>query len=104
MVVRKAEVVPFECVVRGYLSGSGWKEYRAGGTVCGVPLPDGLVESDEIEPIFTPATKAETGPRRERLVRRAWRGRSAASSAEALRSTSLEVYREAAAHAPGPGG
>ena len=63
MVVRKARVVPFECVVRGYLSGSAWKEYRASGTVCGITLPSGLVESQAIEPIFTPATKAETRPR-----------------------------------------
>src|SRR3712207_4520834 len=61
MLVRKARVVPFECVVRGYLSGNGWKEYRASGSVCGIALPKGLVESDRIEPIFTPATKAETG-------------------------------------------
>ena len=61
MLVRKARVVPFECVVRGYLSGSGWKEYRSSGTVCGITLPSGLVESERIEPIFTPATKAETG-------------------------------------------
>ena len=61
MLARKARVVPFECVVRGYLSGSGWKEYRAGGSVCGLRLPAGLVESDRIEPIFTPATKAESG-------------------------------------------
>ena len=61
MVVRKARVVPFECVVRGYLSGSAWKEYRASGSVCGIKLASGLVESQAIEPIFTPATKAETG-------------------------------------------
>jgi phosphoribosylaminoimidazole-succinocarboxamide synthase len=62
MVVRKADVIPFECVVRGYLSGSGWKEYRAGGTVCGERLPAGLTESDRLNPpIFTPATKAESG-------------------------------------------
>ncbi|MCA1685008.1 MAG: phosphoribosylaminoimidazolesuccinocarboxamide synthase [Planctomycetia bacterium] len=61
MVVRKTEVVPFECVVRGYLSGSAWKEYRAHGTVCGQPLPPGLVESDRIDPLFTPATKATSG-------------------------------------------
>ena len=53
MVVKKADVIPFECVVRGYLSGSAWREYRASGTVCGIPLPPGLVESDRIEPIFT---------------------------------------------------
>jgi phosphoribosylaminoimidazole-succinocarboxamide synthase len=62
MLVRRAEMFPIECVARGYLSGSGWKEYRAAGTVCGIPLPDGLRESDRLpEPIFTPATKAETG-------------------------------------------
>jgi phosphoribosylaminoimidazole-succinocarboxamide synthase len=62
MYVKRAEVVPVECVARGYLSGSGWKEYRTSGSVCGVPLPDGLVESDRLpEPIFTPTTKAATG-------------------------------------------
>jgi phosphoribosylaminoimidazole-succinocarboxamide synthase len=60
--VRKAKVVPMECVARGYLSGSGWAQYRATGAVCGVPLPGGLVESDRLpEPIFTPTSKAETG-------------------------------------------
>ncbi len=59
---RKTEVVPIECVVRGYLAGSGWKEYQQSGAVCGIRLPDGLVESDRLpEPIFTPSTKAETG-------------------------------------------
>ncbi|HTG46878.1 MAG TPA: phosphoribosylaminoimidazolesuccinocarboxamide synthase [Actinomycetota bacterium] len=62
MVVRRAQVIPIECVVRGYLSGSGWAQYRAGGAVCGVPLPAGLVESDRLpEPIFTPTTKADAG-------------------------------------------
>jgi phosphoribosylaminoimidazole-succinocarboxamide synthase len=62
MIVKKASVVPFECVARGYLAGSGWKEYRSHGTVCGVPLPAGLRESEKLpEPIFTPATKAESG-------------------------------------------
>ncbi len=65
MLVRKAAVVPFECVVRGYLAGSGWKEYRRSGTVCGIPLPAGLQRKRTLpEPIFTPATKAESGPRR----------------------------------------
>jgi len=60
--VRRANVVPMECVVRGYLSGSGWSQYTAGGEVCGIPLPSGLVESDRLpEPIFTPTTKAATG-------------------------------------------
>src|SRR5438270_2538380 len=62
MLVRKTEVIPVECVARGYLAGSGWKEYRRGGTVCGIPLPPGLREADKLpEPIFTPATKAEHG-------------------------------------------
>jgi phosphoribosylaminoimidazole-succinocarboxamide synthase len=62
MVVRKTEPIPIECVARGYLSGSGWKEYRATGTVCGVPLPGGLRESERLPaPIFTPATKAASG-------------------------------------------
>ena len=62
MLVKRAEVVPIECVARGYLSGSGWKEYRATGRVCGIELPSGLVESDRLpEPIFTPATKAAEG-------------------------------------------
>jgi len=62
MHVRKAEMIPVECVARGYLAGSGWKEYKADGTVCGIPLPEGLEESAELpEPIFTPATKAQTG-------------------------------------------
>jgi len=62
MIVRKARPLPIECVVRGYLAGSGWKEYRAQQTVCGIRLPPGLTESSELpEPIFTPATKAETG-------------------------------------------
>jgi phosphoribosylaminoimidazole-succinocarboxamide synthase len=62
MLVRKATVVPMECVARGYLAGSGWAQYRTTGAVCGVPLPDGLIESDRLpEPIFTPTSKAEAG-------------------------------------------
>ena len=62
MIVRKAQVVPIECVVRGYLDGSGWKEYKAGGQVCGISLPPGLVQCSELpQPIFTPATKEESG-------------------------------------------
>ena len=62
MLVRRLEMVPFECVARGYLVGSGWKDYQATGAVCGIPLPPGLRQADRLpEPIFTPATKAETG-------------------------------------------
>jgi phosphoribosylaminoimidazole-succinocarboxamide synthase len=98
MLVRKARVVPFECVVRGYLSGSGWKEYRSSGTVCGIKLPSGLMESDRIEPIFTPATKAETG-HDENVSFETMAGAVGKEIAGTLQSMSLEVYRIAAAHA-----
>jgi phosphoribosylaminoimidazole-succinocarboxamide synthase len=96
MLVKKARVVPFECVVRGYLSGSGWKEYRESGSVCAIGLPKGLVESDRLEaPIFTPATKAELGTHDlnvpfERMVQDL-----GAELAERLRDLSLKVYRRA---------
>ena len=62
MLVRKAEPLPVECVVRGYITGSAWKEYRDAGTLAGEPLPEGLIEAQELDPpIFSPATKAETG-------------------------------------------
>ncbi|HYG97471.1 MAG TPA: phosphoribosylaminoimidazolesuccinocarboxamide synthase, partial [Solirubrobacterales bacterium] len=68
MRVKKLVMYPVECVVRGYLSGSGWKEYKEGGAVCGIELPGGLVESDQLpEPIFTPATKAEVGDHDENV-------------------------------------
>jgi phosphoribosylaminoimidazole-succinocarboxamide synthase len=102
MLVRKARVVPFECVVRGYLSGSGWKEYRSSGTVCGIKLPSGLVESDRIEPIFTPATKAETG-HDENVSFETMAGAVGKDVALTLQSMSLEVYRIAAARAMGCG-
>ena len=98
MLVRKARVVPFECVVRGYLAGSGWKEYRATGSVCGVRLPEGLVESDRIDPIFTPATKAATG-HDENVSFDVMASAVGTEIAGTLRSLSLEVYRGAAAHA-----
>jgi phosphoribosylaminoimidazole-succinocarboxamide synthase len=98
MLVRKARVVPFECVVRGYLSGSGWKEYRSTGAVCGITLPPGLVESAQIDPIFTPATKAETG-HDENVSFVTMADAVGKEIAETLQSRSLEVYRTAAAHA-----
>lgn len=99
MLVRKTEVVPIECVVRGYLSGSGWKEYRNNGTVCGIKLPAGLRESDRLpEPIFTPATKAESGHDEnisfEEMVRLV-----GSATAEELRTRSLDVYRRGAEYA-----
>jgi phosphoribosylaminoimidazole-succinocarboxamide synthase len=90
---RKTEVVPIECVVRGYLSGSGWKEYQRDGTVCGIRLPEGLTESDRLpEPIFTPATKAEEGHDEnisfERMVEIIGR-----DTAEELRRRSLDIFQ-----------
>ena len=98
MVVRKARVVPFECVVRGYLSGSAWKEYRASGSVCGIKLASGLIESQAIEPIFTPATKAQTG--HDENVSFDVMARSIGKEvAKTLQWKSLEVYRIATIHA-----
>jgi phosphoribosylaminoimidazole-succinocarboxamide synthase len=99
----KLEMMPIECVARGYLSGSGWKEYRQSGTVCGIELPSGLVESDRLpEPIFTPATKAETGhdinipfEEAERIV--------GAEMARRLRDRTLQLYDAASDYARGRG-
>jgi phosphoribosylaminoimidazole-succinocarboxamide synthase len=99
MVVRKTQVVPIECVVRGYLSGSGWKEYREHGTVCGLRLPAGLRESDRLpEPIFTPATKAESG-HDENISFERMTADVGAATAEELRRRSLDVYRRGADYA-----
>ena len=98
MVARKARVVPFECVVRGYLAGSGWKEYRESGTICGITLRPGLVQSDRIEPIFTPATKAQTG-HDENVSFETMASAVGTEVAGTLQSMSLEVYRIAAEHA-----
>lgn len=97
--VRKTRVLPIECVVRGYLSGSGWKEYQRSGTVCGLKLPGGLSESAELpEPIFTPSTKAETGHDEnipmERVVETVGK-----ELAEELRRRSLDIYCRGAAYA-----
>jgi phosphoribosylaminoimidazole-succinocarboxamide synthase len=103
VLVRKARVVPVECVVRGYLAGSGWKEYQAGGAVCGVALPPGLRQSERLpEPIFTPATKEESGHDQnipfERMVEIA-----GPAAAEELRRRSVDIYRRAAEYARGRG-
>jgi phosphoribosylaminoimidazole-succinocarboxamide synthase len=99
MLVRKADVVPIECVVRGYLAGSGWKEYRQSGAVCGIRLPDGLRESEQLpEPIFTPATKEESG----HDINIAWSRMVEITGlpiAQELRSRSLDIYRRAADYA-----
>jgi phosphoribosylaminoimidazole-succinocarboxamide synthase len=99
MLVMRAEMVPVECVVRGYISGSAWKEYKATGKVCGIELPKGLKESDKLpEPIFTPSTKATTGHDEniafEEMVRVVGRERS-----EKLRDITLKIYSKAADYA-----
>jgi phosphoribosylaminoimidazole-succinocarboxamide synthase len=99
MLVEKLKMLPVECVVRGYISGSGWADYRRSGAICGIPLPKGLRESDCLpEPLFTPSTKAETGHDEnipfadvEKLVGR--------ERAQEIREKTLEVYRSAVEHA-----
>jgi phosphoribosylaminoimidazole-succinocarboxamide synthase len=99
--VRKLEMYPVECVVRGYLSGSGWREYRESGSVCGIELPAGLRESDRLpEPIFTPATKAEAGDHDENIdFERAADLIGSRPLMEDLRRISIELYRRAVGHA-----
>ena len=99
MLVRKTQPLPIECVVRGYLSGSGWKEYQATGKVCGIALPSGLRESDKLpEPIFTPATKATSGHDENISFERASEliGKPLA---EKVRAISIEIYNRASAYA-----
>ena len=99
MIVKKAEMFPVECVARGYLSGSGWKEYKETGAVCGIKLPAGLSESDAVpEPIFTPATKAQSGhdinisfDETSRMI--------GESTSRTLKELTLKLYTQAAAHA-----
>jgi phosphoribosylaminoimidazole-succinocarboxamide synthase len=99
MLVTRAEMVPIECVVRGYISGSAWKEYQQSGSVCGIKLPSGLCESDKLpEPIFTPATKAASGHDENisfaDMIKRAGREES-----ERLRDLSIRIYTQAANYA-----
>jgi phosphoribosylaminoimidazole-succinocarboxamide synthase len=101
MLVEKLEMVPVECVVRGYITGSGWKDYQATGAVCGIELPAGLRESDQLpEPIFTPATKAEVGDHDENVdFDRAAEIVGDRELLEELRRLSIAVYRRGADHA-----
>jgi phosphoribosylaminoimidazole-succinocarboxamide synthase len=96
MLVRKCQPLPVECIVRGYLSGSGWAEYRQGGAIGGLPLPPGLVESQKLpEPLFTPSTKAELGTHDENISFTAMAGRIGAELAAKVRDLSLALYRRA---------
>lgn len=104
MLVVKTDVLPIECVVRGYLSGSGWEEYKKTGKVCGVPLPKGLLESSKLEePIFTPATKAEIGLHDENIAFEKVEKIVGKDLAKRLRSLSLAVYKKARDFAEGRG-
>ena len=95
MLVKKASPIPVECIVRGYLSGSGWAEYKQSGTVCGIALPRGLQESSRLDyPIFTPSTKAEEGHDRN-ISFEETEGIVGAERAEQLRETSLKIYAKA---------
>lgn len=99
MIVRKARMIEVECVARGYLSGSGWKEYQTTGSVCGIALPGGLKESDRLpEPLFTPATKATSG-HDINVSFETMAGMAGGELAERLRRLTLEIYRRAAAYA-----
>ncbi|MDY6970748.1 MAG: phosphoribosylaminoimidazolesuccinocarboxamide synthase [Thermodesulfobacteriota bacterium] len=93
MLVKKATPLPVECIVRGYLSGSGWKEYQANGSICGIPLAEGLRESDMLpEPIFTPSTKAEDGMHDENISFETVVDMLGRETAEEVRSLSLRIY------------
>jgi phosphoribosylaminoimidazole-succinocarboxamide synthase len=101
LVVRRLDMLPVECVVRGYITGSGWKDYQANGAVCGIELPDGLRESEQLpEPIFTPATKADVGDHDENIdFDRAAEILGDRPLLEELRRLSIEIYSHAAEHA-----
>jgi len=103
MLVKRAEMVPIECVARGYLAGSGWKEYRTNGMVCGIPLPKGLRESDRLpEPIFTPATKAQTG-HDENISFERMASIVGSDVSKRLRDLTLDIYTKAARYAESRG-
>ncbi|MGH7456571.1 MAG: phosphoribosylaminoimidazolesuccinocarboxamide synthase [bacterium] len=98
MLIKKTAPLPVECVVRGYLSGSGWNEYKAAGAVCGIKLPEGLIESQKLpEPIFTPATKAEMGAHDENITFQRAAVLVGVGVAQEMREKSLRIYQRAAA-------
>lgn len=96
MLVKKAELVPLECIVRGYISGSGWNEYKKNGTVCNIPLPANLAESEKLpEPIFTPSTKAEIGDHDENISEEKAKEIVGIDIYEKLKTKTLEIYNKA---------
>jgi phosphoribosylaminoimidazole-succinocarboxamide synthase len=104
MLVKRAKMFPVECVVRGYLSGSGWKDYQQTGAICGIKLPAGLRESDPLpEPIFTPAAKINTGGHDENISYKAVEKTIGAAHAGALRTLTMNIYERASKHAASKG-
>ena len=104
MLVKRAAMFPVECVARGYLAGSGWKEYRSSGTVCGIPLPVGLLDGSRLpEPLYTPATKSQDGAHDENISYEATEAIVGAADAAELRRLTLAIYRRAARHAESRG-
>jgi phosphoribosylaminoimidazole-succinocarboxamide synthase len=104
MLVKRAAMFPVECVARGYLAGSGWKEYQAAATVCGIPLPAGLQDGSRLpKPIFTPATKSQDGAHDENISFAAMENVAGAEDAAELRRLTLALYARAAAHAESRG-
>jgi phosphoribosylaminoimidazole-succinocarboxamide synthase len=104
MLVKKAKMFPVECVVRGYLAGSAWKEYQAKGTACGIPLPSGLQDGSRLpEPIYTPSTKGEVGTHDENISYDATVAAIGAADAAELRRLTLAIYQRAAQHAESRG-
>jgi len=104
MLVKRANMFPVECVARGYLAGSGWKDYKATGTVCGMPLPTGLQDGSRLtEPLFTPATKSEGGTHDENISFDQVALQIGAAEAAELRRLTLAIYAKASAHAESRG-
>lgn len=104
MLVKKAELIPLECIVRGYITGSGWKEYQKKGTVCDIPLPANLVESEKLpEPIFTPSTKADIGDHDENISEERAIEIVGIETYTCLKSKSLAIYKQAAEYASSKG-
>jgi phosphoribosylaminoimidazole-succinocarboxamide synthase len=100
MLVKKAEIFPIECIVRGYISGSGWNDYKKTGKISGIELPAGLQESEKLpEPIFTPSTKAEIGTHDENISVEEANNISGKETVESIKNAALEIYKSAVAYA-----
>jgi len=96
MIVKKAELIPLECIVRGYISGSGWKDYVKNGTICGIKLPDNLIESDKLpEPIFTPSTKAEIGDHDENISEEKASNLIGKEAFDFIKQKTISIYKKA---------